>query len=130
LFLVIQTGTIAAVAVAFSKFFGVLVPWISAGRVLVPMPLGPWDFSLTTQRLVAILSIVVLTWINLRGVHNAKIVQNLFTVTKIGGLAGGRCSPPTPGTTSLSLAKRSSGPSERFQEHFYTAPSWSPVSTF
>jgi len=87
LFLVIQAGTIAAVAVAFSKFSGVLMPWISAERVIVPLPLGHWDFSLTTQRFVAILSIAVLTWINLRGVHNAKIVQNLFTVTKIGALA-------------------------------------------
>ncbi len=87
LFLVIQAGTIAAVAVAFSKFFGVLVPQISAESRIIPLELGDRDFSVTTQRLVAILSIAVLTWINLRGVHKAKIVQNLFTVTKIGGLA-------------------------------------------
>ncbi len=99
LFLVIQTGTIAAVAVAFAKFLGVLVPWVSATNVLAPLGFFGWDFSLTTQRLVAIASIAVLTWVNCRGVRDAKIVQNLFTVTKVAGLALLVCLPLLAGHT-------------------------------
>jgi APA family basic amino acid/polyamine antiporter len=93
LFLVIQTGTIAAVAVAFAKFLGVLVPWVSASRQLVPIVLGGsgdgggFDLSITSQRLVAIMVIVFLTWLNTRGIRTAKWTQNLFTATKIGALA-------------------------------------------
>jgi APA family basic amino acid/polyamine antiporter len=91
LFLVIQTGTIAAVAVAFAKFLGVLVPWVSAQNRLVPLVLGAdgrgLDFSLTSQRLVAILMIALLTYVNTLGVRAAKWVQNLFTVTKIAALS-------------------------------------------
>jgi APA family basic amino acid/polyamine antiporter len=89
---VIQAGTIAAVAVAFAKFLGVLVPWVSAENRLVPLVVGggdgadPWDLSLTTQRLCAILVIALLTYVNTRGVKTAKWVQNVFTVTKIGAL--------------------------------------------
>src|SRR5213079_337940 len=64
LFLVIQTGTIAAVAVAFAKFLGVFVPQISAANYL----LGSGRIGLTTQQLVAILVIVVLSAINARGI--------------------------------------------------------------
>jgi len=103
LFAVIQTGTIAAVAVAFAKFLGVLVPWVSAQNQLIPFVVGSWDFSLTTQRLVAILSIVVLTWINCRGVRDAKIVQNLFTVTKVAGLAVLVCLPLLAGPVTEAL---------------------------
>ena len=87
LFLVIQTGTIAAVAVAFARFLGVLVPWISAQNVLVPLRIGGGDFSITSQRLVAILLVAGLTWLNTRGIRTAKWTQNLFTATKIGALA-------------------------------------------
>ena len=98
LFLVIQTGTIAAVAVAFAKFLGAVAPWISASNRLVPLVLGGsikedgsltggLDFSLSTQRLVAILVVAFLTFINTRGIKTAKWVQNLFTATKIGALA-------------------------------------------
>ena len=94
LFLVIQTGTIAAVAVAFAKYLGALVPWVSAGRRLVPLVIGAgpdgaggWDLSLTSQRLIAIMMVAVLTYINTRGVRTAKWVQNLFTVAKIAALA-------------------------------------------
>jgi len=88
LFLVIQTGTIAAVGVAFAKFLGVAVPGISAANVIVPIRLGKsLDFSLTTQRLVAILVVLLLTWLNTRGLKTAKWTQNLFTSTKIGALA-------------------------------------------
>jgi APA family basic amino acid/polyamine antiporter len=82
LFLVIQSGTIAAVAVAFAKFLGVLVPWVSAERTLVQA--GP--VSLSAQRVVAIAVIALLTWSNSRGVREGKIVQNVFTLAKVAAL--------------------------------------------
>jgi APA family basic amino acid/polyamine antiporter len=83
LFLVIQTGTIAAVAVAFAKFLGVIVPWVSAENTLVQLG----TVSLSTQRLVAITIIALLTWSNSRGLREGKIVQNVFTLAKVGVLA-------------------------------------------
>ncbi len=83
LFAVIQTGTIAAVAVAFAKFLGVLTPVISASNTL--FTLGPISFS--SQRLVAIAVIALLTATNTLGIKTGKIVQNIFTATKIGALA-------------------------------------------
>jgi len=84
LFLVIQTGTIAAVAVAFAKFLGVFAPSVSADNVL--LALGPVRFN--TQQLVAILLIVFLTWVNTRGLKTGAIVQNVFTIAKIASLLG------------------------------------------
>src|SRR5262245_45097220 len=83
LFLVIQSGTIAAVAVAFAKFLGVWAPWVSAQSTLAQV--GP--VSLSTQRLVAIAVIALLTWSNSRGVREGKIVQNVFTFAKVAALA-------------------------------------------
>jgi basic amino acid/polyamine antiporter, APA family len=83
LFLVIQTGTIAAVVVAFAKFLGIFVPWVSASRILVPLPFG---MNLTSQRMVSILVVVFLTWVNCKGLRQGAIVQNIFTVAKVGGL--------------------------------------------
>ncbi len=83
LFLVIQTGTIAAVVVAFAKFLGLFVPWVSAGRILLPLPLG---YSISSQQLVAIAAIAVLTWVNCRGLREGAMVQNIFTAAKFGGL--------------------------------------------
>lgn len=83
LFTVIQTGTIAAVAVAFAKFLGVFVPAVSAQNWVVK--LGP--AGLNTQMLVAIVITVFLTWLNTRGLRTGAIVQNVFTVAKIGALA-------------------------------------------
>ena len=82
LFLVIQTGTIAAVAVAFAKFLGVLVPAVSESHKLV----GYGRFSLTPTSLVAMGILVLLTWSNSTGLRAGKLVQNIFTVTKIGAL--------------------------------------------
>ncbi|HYV85629.1 MAG TPA: amino acid permease [Patescibacteria group bacterium] len=87
LFLVIQTGTIAAVAVAFAKFLGVMAPWVSANNRLVPLVIAGHDLSITTQRLVAIVVVALLTWLNTRGIRTAKWTQNLFTATKVGALA-------------------------------------------
>jgi APA family basic amino acid/polyamine antiporter len=82
LFLVIQTGTIAAVAVAFAKYAGVFVPWISAKNYLV----GEGKIGLTTQQLVAIAVIVLLTAVNTRGIRTGAVVQNVFTFAKVASL--------------------------------------------
>jgi basic amino acid/polyamine antiporter, APA family len=84
LFLVIQTGTAAAVAVAFAKFLGVFVPSISAKHYLV----GSGRIGLTTQQLVAIVVIAVLTAINARGIRTGAMVQNIFTIAKTAALLG------------------------------------------
>lgn len=84
LFLVIQTGTIAAVAVAFAKFAGVFVPWISADNHLI----GSGAVGLSTQQLVAIAVLVLLTFVNTRGVRAGAQVQNVFTAAKIAGVLG------------------------------------------
>jgi APA family basic amino acid/polyamine antiporter len=84
LFLVIQTGTIAAVAVAFAKYTGVFVPWISAQNYLV----GSGKVGLTTQQLTAIVLIVFLTWLNTRGIRTGATVQNVFTFAKVAALLG------------------------------------------
>ena len=90
LFLVIQTGTIAAVAVAFSRFLGVLVPAVSPTSWIVP-PLdvsGSYAVSLSTQQLVAIVMLGVLTWSNTRGLGLARWIQNVFTSTKTLAVVG------------------------------------------
>src|SRR5688500_16904153 len=100
LFVVIQTGTIAAVAVAFGRFLGVLVPSVTADRfgwfpqsdVCIRVlgctdPANAIQLGLNPQRLVAILSLVVLTWINLRGIREGKLVQTSLTLVKTGALA-------------------------------------------
>jgi APA family basic amino acid/polyamine antiporter len=84
LFMVIQTGTIAAVAVAFAKYTGVFVPWISAQSYLV----GSGRIGLTTQQLLAIAMIVFLTWSNTRGIRTGAAVQNVFTFAKVAALLG------------------------------------------
>ncbi|HNV02612.1 MAG TPA: amino acid permease [Vicinamibacterales bacterium] len=88
LFTVIQTGTQAAVAIAFARYFGVLVPWISEQRYLVPpvhLSRG-YAVSLSTTQFVGILSIALLTWTNSRGLRYGKIIQNLFTTAKTAGV--------------------------------------------
>jgi APA family basic amino acid/polyamine antiporter len=84
LFLVIQTGTIAAVAVAFAKYTGVFLPWISAGHYLI----GSGKIGLTTQQLLAILLVCFLTALNTRGIRTGALVQNLFTFAKVAALLG------------------------------------------
>src|SRR5438552_7366896 len=84
LFLVIQTGTIAAVAVAFAKFLGVFVPRVSAGNHLV----GTGQLGLTTQQCVAILVVIALTAINARGIRTGAVVHIIFTFAKTAALLG------------------------------------------
>jgi len=90
LLLVIQTGTIAAVAVAFARFMGVLAPQISESNYIVaPVHLfGSYALSLSTAQLVAIVLIVLLTATNTRGLKTGKLIQNTFTLTKTAALAG------------------------------------------
>lgn len=83
-FLVIQTGTIAAVAVAFAKFTGLLVPWFSETHALATV-LG---LRISAAQLLAIASIAVLTWLNMRGLRTGKTIQGLFTVAKTAALGG------------------------------------------
>jgi basic amino acid/polyamine antiporter, APA family len=99
LFVVIQTGTIAAVAVAFGRFAGVLWPaitpdlygWFPSAKVCIAAlrctdPANAINLGLSPQRLLAIASIAVLTWINLRGIREGKFVQTTLTAVKTGAL--------------------------------------------
>ena len=90
LFFVIQTGTIAAVAVAFARFMGVLAPAISESNYIIhPTPLfGSYAISLSTAQLVAIILILLLTATNTRGLKTGKLIQNSFTFTKTAALIG------------------------------------------
>lgn len=90
LFLVIQTGTIAAVVVGFAKYLGELVPSIGpTAWVVAPIALGSkYAISLSLQQLVAILLVVLLTFLNTLGVRLGKLIQNIFTSAKTLSLAG------------------------------------------
>src|SRR5918994_1036976 len=100
LFLIIQTGTIAAVAVAFANFTGVLTDWVSADRYLMsplvlvkPFTINQLSFngyalSLSSQQLLAVVMILFLTFVNTRGLQTGKIIQNTFTFTKTAALLG------------------------------------------
>ena len=99
LFLVIQTGTIAAVGVAFGKFLGIFVPSISSSNWILhlwkvpairigPMVLGNMDVGLNTQNLVAILVVIALSIINIFGVKTGALIQNVFTIAKASALFG------------------------------------------
>lgn len=82
LFLVIQTGTIAAVAVAFAKYTGVLIPWFSEQHIL--LKLG--NFKISAAQLLAIVSVSLLSFVNAKGVKLGKLVQNSFTFAKSSAL--------------------------------------------
>jgi len=86
LFTVIQTGTIAAVAVAFARFTAVLVPSLTE-TVFLGGTIGKYQVGLSGQRALAILSVAILTWINVRGVKTAAVIQTTLTVVKTASLA-------------------------------------------
>jgi basic amino acid/polyamine antiporter, APA family len=99
LFLVIQTGTIAAVGVAFGKFLGVFVPSISASNWIWhiwkvppihvgPMVLGNMDVGINTQNLMAILLVIFLSVVNIFGLKTGAAIQNIFTAAKVAALLG------------------------------------------
>src|SRR6267143_1660893 len=92
LFLVIQTGTIAAVAVAFARFTSVFWPGLSPDVFLgftmhFPKPIGDIAVGLSPQRILAVLSVALLTWINVRGVRTAALIQTSLTAIKTSVLA-------------------------------------------
>ncbi len=99
LFLVIQTGTIAAVGVAFGKFLGIFWPSVSSTHWIIhlwkvpkfaigPMILGGMDVGLNTQNLVAILIVIALSIVNIFGVKTGAFIQNIFTTAKVSALLG------------------------------------------
>ncbi|WP_294819760.1 amino acid permease [uncultured Flavobacterium sp.] len=83
-FAVIQTGTIAAVGVAFGKFAAYLYPPLGPDNILYEIG----GFNLNAAQLVSIATIILLTFINSRGVKNGKYIQTVFTIAKIASLAG------------------------------------------
>jgi basic amino acid/polyamine antiporter, APA family len=113
LFLVIQTGTIAAVAVAFSKYTGVFFPWVSARNYLF----GSGHLGLTTQQALAIAVLVFLSWSNTRGIRTGAVVQNVFTVAKVAALLG------LIGLGAL-LGHNQAAVAENFG-HFWSGADWS-----
>ena len=90
LFLVIQSGTIAAVSVGFARFTGVLVPWVSEDHYLIaPLHVtSGYALSLSTAQLIGLLLIALLTWTNTRGLEYGRVIQNVFTTAKTGALLG------------------------------------------
>jgi basic amino acid/polyamine antiporter, APA family len=99
LFLVIQTGTTAAVGVAFGKFLGVFAPSISSSHWILhlwkvpPIPIGPMvlgnmDVGINTQNLIAILLVIFLSIVNIFGVKTGAAIQNVFTAAKVSALLG------------------------------------------
>jgi APA family basic amino acid/polyamine antiporter len=89
-FMVIQTGTIAAVGVGFARYFGTLWPSISENAYLIP-PVhvtSTYAVSLSTAQLISLVIIALLTWTNARGINYGKLIQNTFTTAKIAGLLG------------------------------------------
>jgi len=99
LFLVIQTGTIAAVGVAFGKFLGVFIPSISSSHWILhlwkvpPIPIGPMvlgnmDVGINTQNLIAMVLVIFLSVVNIFGVKTGAVIQNIFTAAKVSALLG------------------------------------------
>ncbi len=84
LFTVIQTGTIAAVAMAFGKFTAYLVPFLNDAAPLFQSG----EFKITWIQILSIVIIILLTFINTKGVESGKLVQNIFTISKIAALFG------------------------------------------
>ena len=109
LLLVIQTGTIAAVAIAFANFAGVLTERVSATTyIIAPIAFGPYAISVSTQQFVAVATILLLTFTNTRGLHVGKLIQNTFTLTKTAALGALIVSGLVVGWNSGSAAYTSS----------------------
>ncbi len=83
-FLVIQCGSIAAVAVGFAKFSGVIFPWISENNILYQVG----ALKINSTQFVGMVLIMFLTWLNTRGIVTGKTVQNIFSSTKVIALLG------------------------------------------
>ncbi|MDE1161673.1 MAG: amino acid permease [Acidobacteriaceae bacterium] len=114
LFLVIQTGTIAAVAVAFAKFLGVFFPSVSQSRWIWHM--GQGNVGLNTANLSAMVVLVLLTWLNTRGVKLGAAVQNIFTSAKVLALLG---------VIAVGLIARNAGAiASNFGKNFWVNSNW------
>jgi APA family basic amino acid/polyamine antiporter len=87
-FLVIMSGGIAALAVAFGEYLGVFVPFASTSNVVLSAPVGPWVWSVSGAQLAAAAAILALTAVNHFGVREGATVQNLLTVLKVGSIVG------------------------------------------
>ena len=131
LFVVIQTGTIAAVAVAFGRFLGVIWPAITPDRYgwfpqadICIRALGCTDPSaaiqlgLTPQRLAGLVTVWLLTWVNLRGVREGKFVQTTLTVVKTGALA-------LLIILGFTIGRNATAILANFGKSFTAGPSWS-----
>lgn len=117
--LVIGSATIAAVAIAFAKFAGVFFPWFSSSNWIWKIgTIGPYTLGLNTQNLLAIVSIALLTWINMRGLRSGVLVQNLFTFAKCAAIVGLVLLGLTIGRNSQAL--------EANFTHFWRNLDWSP----
>ena len=128
LFVVIQTGTIAAVAVGFGKFLGVLWPAVTADTyswfphtTLHTSDGSAIDLGLSPQRLAALVTIWVLTWINLRGVREGKLVQTTLTVIKTVSLAA-------LVLLALTIGRNPAAVTANFGANWFTgSPQWSSL---
>jgi len=129
LFLVIQTGTIAAVGVAFGKFLGVFFPAISSSHWILhlwkvppirlgPMVLGNMDVGINTQNLVAMLLVVFLSVVNIFGVRTGALIQNIFTAAKVSALLG-------LAVFGLALARNAQALAANFGANFWRNAGWS-----
>ncbi|MGC2173234.1 MAG: amino acid permease [Candidatus Sulfotelmatobacter sp.] len=123
LFLVIQTGTIAAVGVAFGKFLGVFFPAVSSSNWIVhlwkvppihvgPMVLGNMDGGVNTQNLVAVLLVVFLSVVNIFGLKTGAMIQNIFTAAKVSALLG-------LALVGLALGRNAPALAANFSGHFW-----------
>lgn len=129
LFLVIQTGTIAAVGVAFGRFLGVFFPSISSSHWIIhfakvppirigPMVLGNMDVGLNTQNLMAILMVVALSVISIFGVKMGAVIQNIFTSAKVMALLG-------LVFIGLALGRNATALAANFGQNFWRNAGWS-----
>lgn len=123
LFTVIQTGTIAAVGVAFGKFLGVFFPVISQTHWL--LHLGSGNVGLNTANLAAIAVITLLTWTNTRGVKLGAAVQNVFTTAKVLALLG----VVVVGLALFVLSHGRAGVDANFGGHFWAGAGWHDLHT-
>src|SRR5437870_1767623 len=113
LFMVIQTGTIAAVAVGFARYTGYLVPWVSESNyIIAPIRFGGYAVSLSTAQFVGLALIGFLTFTNTRGLEVGKLIQNVFTTAKTGALIALI-------VLGIIVGVRSGAGAENFQ-HFWT----------
>jgi basic amino acid/polyamine antiporter, APA family len=121
MFVVVQTGTIAAVSVAFARFLGVFFPSVSDRNWLLgPYSLGGYALTLSTQQLVAVALIAGLTATNTRGLRTGTLIQNVFTFTKTAALVG---------LIAVGLCLGVNGRSAAFRSSWWdpTANGWQPA---